>query len=68
MYLTAENAHEYVGKTLDSSRRLFHHYPLYVVYSESMGYFVKDKTGTYMPIPSEKDTFNRFYFDIVKEK
>ena len=65
MYLTTENADQYVGKTLDAKRRRFHYYPL-TVHKNSQGrYVLKDNTGTYMPVPTPIDVANSVYFDIV---
>ena len=38
MRLTRENAPQYEGKLLDSSRKLFHYYPLKVVNHPAFGY------------------------------
>lgn len=66
MKLTQENAHLYEGKTLDAHKRLFHYYPLEVkkINDEWM---VKDRIGVCMPIPEEKDDFNRIDFDYIVE-
>lgn len=63
MYLTQQNARQYLGKTLDCDRRLFHHYPLEVVVNRNGEYCYKDATGTYIRVPDEQDAFNSVYFD-----
>jgi len=64
MYLTTQNAHRYVGKTLDAKRRLFHHYPL-TVHKRNGEYYFSDITNTWMFVPDEKDRFNTVWFDDV---
>lgn len=67
MYLTTENAAEYVGKVLDASRRMFHYYPLTVGQWPSGKYYIKDRTGTCLPVPAPGDKFSTVFFDTVKE-
>ena len=64
MRLTQENAHLYEGKKLDTNRRLFHYYPLEVKKINNE-YMVKDRVGVCMPVPPEKDLFNRIDFDFI---
>ncbi len=68
MFLTTENAEQYVGKTLDSTVRLFHYYPLRVIRHSNGRYYFVDRTDTMMTVPSAKDTFNVVSFDIVDGK
>ena len=65
MYLTKENAHLYVGKKLDSSRRTFHYYPLKVIKWPSGKYGVVDRAGTAFPVPSIDERCNIIYFDKI---
>lgn len=60
--LTVENAPDYEGKLLDSSRRLFHYYPLRVVRHRSLGWCIVDRLHTMQKIPEEG-----VIFDCVKE-
>lgn len=62
--LTAENAHLYYEKRLDSFARRFHNYPLEVI-KIAGEYHVKDRLGVCMPIHPERDRFNGFDFDFV---
>lgn len=64
MYLTTENAGQYVGKTLDCRKRTFHYYPLRVVKYPS-GYYYVDRLNTMQRVPTEKDIFNTVWFDMV---
>lgn len=64
MYLTTENAHKLLGKTLDAKRRIGHYYPLIVGKYPDGSYYVKDRVGVCMPVPQKQD-FNSPYFDIV---
>lgn len=64
MYLTQENAAEFLGKTLDAKRRMGHYYPLIVGKYPSGSYYVRDRVGVCMPVPQKQD-FNSHYFDIV---
>lgn len=68
MYLTTENAEQYIGKTLDCHKRMFHHYPLTVKQFPSGPYYYKDRTGTCMLAPEPKDRFNAVLFDFVVEE
>ena len=67
MYLTTQNAAQYKGKTLDAIKRFFHAYPLTVVKRDG-AYFYRDKTGTLMRVPEERDAFNNVWFDFVVEE
>ena len=66
MYLTTENAAEYVGKTLDLKRRTFGFYPITVTRFPNGEYCVQHtQSGTFIPVPAPSDTFNAIPFDIV---
>lgn len=66
MYLTTENAHEYEGETLDSSKRLFNDYPYKVFKRQVDGkYCVKTRAGACIEVSEPGDRFNAIYFDIV---
>lgn len=50
-YISQETAHQFVGKTLCSSRGLFHYYPLKI--SEKNGiYWVTDRMHTMWRVPT----------------
>ena len=65
MLLTTKNAEQYIGKTLDCTKRFFHHYPLFVFKCNDGTYGYRDRCGTCMLVPNEKDTFNNVRFDTV---
>lgn len=65
MYLSTENAHKYLGKTLDSSKRILGAYPYKVIQTPSGEYLAVDRVGVGMVIAEPKDKFNQIYFDIV---
>lgn len=62
--LTQENAAGYLGKTVDSSRRRFHYYPLRV-FSRHGVFMVADRNGVAYEIPSEHEVGSSIPFDIV---
>lgn len=62
--LTQENAAGYSGKTVDSTRRRFHYYPLRV-FSHNGMFMVEDRNGVAYKIPSENDAGIYIPFDIV---
>ena len=64
MRLTQENAHLYEGKKLDANVRRFHYYPL-EVRKFNDEYMVKDSNGVCMPVPPERDLFNKIDFDFI---
>ena len=71
MRLTIQNCEEYIGKTLDSYRRLHHHYPLTVICGKGRIYgepIIRDAIGTCFPVPDETDLFNRVDFDFVAQE
>lgn len=65
MYLTTENASEYLGKTLDAKRRILGAYPYKVIQTPSGKYLAVDRAGVGVKIAEPKDSFNAIYFDIV---
>lgn len=66
MYLTTENAREYVGKALDAKRNALGAYPLTVGTFPDGGYYAKHvKTGICTPLPRPADLANAVWFDIV---
>lgn len=68
MYLTIQNAEQYVGKTITAKRGgLFHHYPLKVFKYPDGTYGYSDRAGVGMLVPDEKETFNTVWFDTVLE-
>lgn len=68
MFLTTDNAAEYVGKSLDCQQRHFHYYPLNVGQWPSGKYYYKDRNDVCMPVPAPNDSFNAVFFDIVLEE
>lgn len=65
MWLTKQNAKDFLGKTLDAERRMGHYYPLKVFMFPDGSYGVEDRAGVCMPVADEKDKFNHIYFDKV---
>ncbi len=63
MYLTPDNASEYLGKKLDASTRRLHYYPLEVIQFPDGEYTVKDSVGVCSKVDGDK--FNQPFFDIV---
>lgn len=62
--LTQENAAVYFGKTVDSSRRRFHYYPMRVFFHHGV-FMVADRNGVAYEIPSEHEVGSSIPFDIV---
>lgn len=65
-YLTPENAHEYLGKTLDASKRILGVYPYKVIQFPDGSYGAMDRVGVCIPVSEDK--FNQIYFDIVNDE
>ena len=65
MYLTTENASEYVGKTLDAKHHILGAYPYKVIQTPSGEYLVVDRAGVGVKVAEPNDLFNAIYFDIV---
>ena len=63
MYITPENAHEYLGKTLDAHHRLLGAYPYTVIQYPDGMYATKDRCGVCSPVSN--DRFNQVWFDTV---
>jgi hypothetical protein len=63
MFLTTENAKEYLGKKLDADHRVFHYYPLTVGIWASGQFYYQDRHGVCMPVPTPQDRFTRIWFD-----
>lgn len=68
MYLTTENAEQYMGKTLDCHKRMFDHYPLRVQKLPDGRYIYVDRVGTGTLVPEPEDRFNAVQFDFVVEE
>ena len=66
MWLTKDNAKEFLGKCLDLSRRLYHYYPVTVIQFPDGTYATKNSVGICSPIGD--DRFNQTWFDIVDGK
>ena len=66
MYLTPENAKDYVGMNLYADRSIFHYYPLTVFqYPDDTGtYATKDSAGVCSPVSN--NLFNQVWFDRVE--
>jgi len=67
MYLTTANASEYLGKTLDSKKRILGSYPYKVIQTPSGEYLAVDRAGVGIKVAEPNDLFNAIYFDIVTE-
>jgi hypothetical protein len=65
MYLSKENVHKYLGKTLDASKRILGAYPYKVTQTPSGEYLAVDRAGVGLVIAEPRDKFNQIYFDIV---
>lgn len=65
MYLSTENAHEFLGKTLDSKKRILGSYPYKVIQTPSGEYLAVDRAGVGLVIAEPRDRFNQIFFDIV---
>ena len=65
IYLTTENASEYVGKTLDAKHHILGAYPYKVIQTPSGEYLVVDRAGVGVKVAEPNDLFNAIYFDIV---
>lgn len=61
MYLTPENAKDYVGMKLYADRSIFHYYPLTVFQYPDGAYATKDSAGVCSPVSN--DSFNQVWFD-----
>ena len=61
MYLTPENAKDYVGMMLYADKSIFHYYPLTVIQYPDGSYATKDRIGVCSPVSSIK--FNQVWFD-----
>ncbi len=64
MYLTPENAKDYVGMKLYADRNIFHYYPLTVFQYPDGTYATEDSVGVCSPVSS--DRFNQIWFDRVE--
>lgn len=62
-YITLDNVHKFINKTVDCSHRLFHYYPLTIGKNSKGKYYFKDRLGTYQFF--DKDTNIRY--NIIKE-
>ena len=65
MYLTTENVSKYLGKTLDSKKRILGAYPYTVIQTPSGEFLAVDRAGVGLVIAQPRDRFNQIYFDIV---
>ena len=64
MYLTPENAKNYVGMKLYADKSIFHFYPFTVFQYPDGTYATKDRVGVCSPVSS--DRFNQIWFDRVE--
>lgn len=64
-HLTQENAPQYVGKTIYSSRPRFHYYPLRVLCHRGV-FMVADRNHVAYEIPPKNDLGGGIPFDFVK--
>lgn len=66
MWLTAQNAKEYIGKKLDKKGRKGRHYPIEVFQWSDGTYGYTNQSGIGMIVPENTDNaINNVYFDIV---
>ena len=61
MYLTPENAKDYVGMKLYADRSIFHCYPYKVFQYPDGTYATEDRHGICSPV--DNDPFNQVWFD-----
>lgn len=61
MYLTLENAKDYVGMKLHADRSSLHYYPVTVFQYADGSYATKDSVGVCSPVSN--DVFNQVWFD-----
>lgn len=61
MYLTPENAKDYVGMKLYADRSIFHYYPFTVFQYPDGTYATKDSAGVCSPVSHIR--FNQIWFD-----
>lgn len=63
MYLTPDNAHELIGRSLDASKRILGAYPYTVIQFPDGTYGAMDRIGVCTPVSN--DRFNQVWFDII---
>ena len=68
MYLSTANVQEYLGKTLDSRKRILGAYPYKVIQTPSGEYLAVDRAGVGMVIAEPRDIINQIRFDVVDGK
>lgn len=61
MYLTPENAKDYVGMKLYADRSILHYYPITVFQYPDGVYATKNRVGVCSPVSNEP--FNQIWFD-----
>ena len=61
MFLTPENAKDYVGKKIDADKRILHYYPLTIFQFGDGSYGVEDRVGACFRITE------KIYFDKILE-
>lgn len=61
MYLTPDNAKDYVGMKLYADKSIFHRYPFTVFQYPDGTYATKDRLGVCSPVSN--DSFNQVWFD-----
>ena len=61
MFLTPENAKDYVGKKIDANKRVLHYYPLTIFQFSDGSYGVEDHVGVCFRITE------KIYFDKILE-
>jgi hypothetical protein len=61
MFLTQENAKDYVGKKIDANKRILHYYPLTIFQFSDGSYGVEDCVGVCFRITE------KIYFDKILE-
>lgn len=63
MYLTPDNAHELLGRSLDASKHILGVYPYTVIQFPDGTYGAMDRAGVCIPVSN--DRFNQVWFDII---
>ena len=61
MFLTPENAKDYVGKKIDANKHILHYYPLTIFQFSDGSYGVEDRVGVCFRITE------KIYFDKILE-
>ena len=63
MYLTPDNAHELLGRSLDATKHILGAYPYKVIQFPDGMYATVDRVGVCSPVSN--DQFNQVWFDMI---